>query len=36
MTYGEFIDLVLCYKIEKGVLREAVTDDEEMIPPDLE
>ncbi len=36
MTAGEFFDLVLCYKIENGILKPAVTDDEEMIPYDLE
>lgn len=35
MTFGEFYDLFCCYKIEAGVMKLSVTDDEEMFPFDL-
>ena len=35
MACGEFHDLLTCYKIEEGVMRPSVTDDEEMFPSDL-
>lgn len=36
MPYGAFLDLILCNKIELGILKPAIADDEEMIPYDLE
>lgn len=35
MTFGAFADLVICYKIDSGILKPSITDDEEMIPYDL-